>query len=112
MFERPLRTAAVLVSLIIVASFALFVVDESRDASSRAQAEIAGTARQEHARERAHGRVREAIDDADDVLLQPFAGLADGSSSQWVRRGVPTLLGLLVYGLGGAYLARYARGRP
>ena len=33
--------------------------------------------------------MREAIDDADDVLVAPFAGLVDGSSSSWVRRGVP-----------------------
>lgn len=112
MFERPLRAAAILVSLVIAASFVLFAIDESRDASSRAQAQIAGTAGQERARERAHGRVREAIDDANDVLLEPFAGVSDGSSSRWLRRGVPTVLGLLVFGLGGGFLARFARGRP
>jgi hypothetical protein len=29
--------------------------------------------------------VREAIDDADDVLVAPFAGLVDGSHGSWVR---------------------------
>ena len=66
---------------------------------------------EERARERAHSRAREAIDDADDVLVAPFAGLVDGSASSWVRRGVPTLLALLVYGFGLSFLARFARGR-
>jgi hypothetical protein len=55
--------------------------------------------------------VREAIDDADDVLVTPFAPLTEGSSSSWVRRGIPTLLALVVYGFGLAFLARFASGR-
>jgi hypothetical protein len=55
--------------------------------------------------------VRETIDDADDVLVAPFAGLVDSSSSSWVRRGVPTLIALVLYGFGLSFLARYARGR-
>jgi hypothetical protein len=44
--------------------------------------------------------VREAIDDANDVLLSPFADAGAGSESRWVRRTVPAALALLVYGLG------------
>ena len=36
---------------------------------------------------------------------------SSGSDSSWVRRGVPTLLALVVYGFGLSFLARYARGR-
>jgi hypothetical protein len=111
-FEGPLRLAAILVSLVIVVSFGLFVVDESGDASQRAVAGVSLNHHDEKLREHAHGRVRELIDDADDQLLSPFSGIASGSSSAWVRRGVPALIGLLVYGLGGGYLARFARGRP
>ncbi len=42
------------------------------------------------------------------MLLSPFAGLAEGAGSQWVRRGVPALLALLVYGFGLGLLARFA----
>ena len=67
--------------------------------------------REERARERAHNSVREAIDDADDILVAPFAPVTHSSSSSWVRRGMPTLLALLVYGFGLAFLARFMHGR-
>ena len=60
----------------------------------------------ERTRERRHGAVRELIDDANDVLLAPFAGVVD-SREAWVRRGVPTVLALLVYGLGLSLVANY-----
>ncbi|MEY2533557.1 MAG: hypothetical protein QOF29_1467, partial [bacterium] len=70
------------------------------------------SATEEQARERAHGPVREAIDDANDVLVSPFASLAPQDDGTWARRGIPALLAVLVYGLGLAFLARFARGRP
>jgi hypothetical protein len=118
--EGLLRTAAIVASAIVLVSFGLFAIDETRDASDRSVAAITGleatrsadpTAREERARERAHSKVREAIDDADDVLVTPFAPLTEGSSSSWVRRGIPTLLALVVYGFGLAFLARFASGR-
>jgi hypothetical protein len=118
--EGLLRLVAVVASAIVLVSFGLFAIDETRDASNTSIAGIAGldatrvadpTASEEHAREKAHGKVHEAIDDADDVLVKPFASIAAGSSSSWVRRGVPTLLALLIYGLGLSFLARFARGR-
>ena len=54
--------------------------------------------------------MREYIDDANDVLLRPFAGLVANDTSRWVQRGVPALLGLLVYGFLLSFFARYARG--
>jgi hypothetical protein len=118
--EGVLRTAAIVASAIVLVSFGLFAIDETRDASNRSVAGIAGldatraanpTASEERARERAHSKAREAIDDADDILVTPFAPVTDGSSSSWARRGVPTLLALLVYGFGLAFLARFMRGR-
>ena len=107
-------------SAIVLVSFALFALDETRTAANASAAAVAGleatrtanpTAREERARERAHTRVREIVDDADDVLVAPFAPVTANASSSWVARGVPTLLALLVYGFGLGFLARYARGR-
>ena len=64
------------------------------------------TAREETLREQAHSKPREAVDDADDILIKPFAWAAEGSSSRWARKGVPTLLALLVYGFALGFLAR------
>jgi hypothetical protein len=118
--EGLLRTASIVASVIVLLSFALFALDETRDAAKESAAAVAGleatrssepSASEERARERAHSATREHIDDADDVLVKPFAFVANSSDSSWVRRGVPTLLALLVYGFGLSFLARYARGR-
>jgi hypothetical protein len=118
--EGLLRTVAVIAGAIVLLSFALFAIDETRDASERSARATAGleatrasdpSASQERARERAHSAARELVDDADDVLVAPFAPIVSSSESSWVRRGVPTLLALIVYTFGLSFLARYARGR-
>ena len=120
MIERVLRFAAVACSLLVIAGWGWFAVDQTSSASKTSQAEIAGDAASldpspdpdtERERERTNSKVHEWVDDANDVLLRPFASVADGSSSKWVRRTVPALLALLVYGLGLGMLARVAAGR-
>jgi hypothetical protein len=114
--ERPLRWLAIILSLIVASGFVLFAVDDFDRASASSQARIAGdftatdpTPAGERERERRHGAVREAIDDANDVLLKPYASVTESHESRWVRRGVPTLLGLLVYGFLLGDLARFAK---
>jgi hypothetical protein len=111
-----LRLVSVIASLVVILSFVLFAIDESNAASSASTRAIAGassdpapSAHEEVVRERAHSKPREAIDDADDVLLRPFAWAADGSSSRWVRKGIPTLLALLIYGFALSFLIRMVR---
>lgn len=115
MLERPLRLAAVLASAVVLLGFGLFAIDETREASAQTTAEIRGeeasrsadpTPRQERDRERAHGSLRELVDDANDVLLAPFAGLVADDAGVWARRGVPALIALVVYGFGLGFLAR------
>jgi hypothetical protein len=119
-FEGLLRTVSIVTSAIVLVSFGLFALDETRDAAKESAAAVAGleatrsadpSPREERARERAHSATRERIDDADDILVAPFAPIVNGSNSSWVQRGVPTFLALLVYGFGLSFLARYARGR-
>jgi hypothetical protein len=118
--ERALRFVAVVCSLLVVVGWGWFAINETRAASEQSVEEIAGqhaerTASpdpdQERAREKVNSKGHEVIDDANDVLLKPFASIADGSSSKWVRRTVPALLALLVYGFGLGVLARVAAGR-
>jgi len=113
-----LRLVSVVTSLVVVVSFVLFAIDESNAASSASTRAIAGassspapTTREEVVRERAHSKPREAIDDADDFLLRPFAWAADGTGSRWVRKGVPSLLALLIYGFALSFLVRMVRVR-
>lgn len=114
-----IRFIAIALSLVVAAGFIPFAADEMDRGSKTQQralgnetgveapeVEPAPSAEDEAAREAANGRVREAIDDANDVLLQPFATLVD-SPSNWVMHGVPALMGLLVYGFGLGLLANF-----
>jgi hypothetical protein len=110
-----IRFVAIAISVVVVLGFAMFAIDETDKGSKAQQAKlerelgtahdpIAPSADQEAARERTHGKVRETIDDANDVLLRPFVDLVD-SKSAWVNHGIPALLALLIYGLGLGLLA-------
>jgi hypothetical protein len=113
-----IRLAAIIISGIVLLGFAFFAVDEmDRGSKHQQQAlvneldgrpdepiSVAPSPKDEAAREGAHSSFREAIDDVNDVLLGPFANLVD-SSEPWVIRGVPTVLALLLYGLGLGILA-------
>jgi hypothetical protein len=112
-------------ALVLVASFGLFAIDQARDGSKQQVAKLgskleptnaatnvnqaAPSPRTEREREKRHGKVREAIDDVDDVLVQPFAGVVD-SNSIWVQRGVPSLIALLLFGVGLRFVAAYLPG--
>lgn len=123
---KVLRVASLVATLIVVASFVLFVVDQTTAGSKQEVAQLNADAGQDVSRpvaatnldapdptpavkrERAkrHGEVRNLIDDADDVVLRPFVGIVH-SNDVWVERLLPGLLALLVFGLGLRILAGY-----
>jgi hypothetical protein len=113
--ERPLRTIAIVLSLVVTVGFSLFAIEEMGQASDAVRNRLSGfekadpTAAGERERERRNSVAREWVDDANDLLLKPFAGLVD-SGDRWAQRGVPALLALMVYGFLLAYLARFMRG--
>jgi hypothetical protein len=118
--ERLLRYAAIACSLLVVAGWGWFAYDQTNEASDKTQQEIAGqpvaalvdpSPDAELARERVNGDVHEVIDDANDVLLRPFAPLVDGQDSKWLRRTLPAVLALLVYGFGLGVLSRFLADR-
>ena len=107
-----------MICVIVIASFAIFVVNQSKSASAHQTQEIAtgsatvktgtGTSTRSGSGE---GSVHKTIDEASEKLTSPFAGVVSGSSSEWVVRGVKLLLALAVYGFGLSYLARVLRVR-
>jgi hypothetical protein len=105
------RLVAIVSSVLILLGFAYFATDEMSRGSQNQQnaldSELAGTEEpppvapspdQEADRERLNGPFREAVEDTNDLLLGPFAGLVESSETRWVGHGVPALLGLLLYG--------------
>jgi|SRR5215212_10783675 len=106
-----IRLIAVLSSGLVLLGFAYFATDEMSRGSQNQQnalgAELDGgpdptpvapSPDEEAAREHVNGTFREAVEDANDVLLGPFADLVSGSRDRWVTHGVPAVLALLLYG--------------
>ena len=125
MIARIVVWASTIAALVIIASFALFAIDQARDGSKQQVAKLGSkleptnastnvnqadpSPKTERAREKKHGDVREAIDDANDVLVSPFSGVVD-SKSIWVERGIPSLIALLLFGVGLRVVAAYLPG--
>jgi len=115
------RWAALLACAFVTLSFVYFVIDQTSTASKNQTNAITNDAPEveaesitklpnpppavEKVREQENDSIHEFVDDVDDVLLAPFTGISN-SSSIWVRRMIPLALALLIYGLGGLYLAR------
>jgi hypothetical protein len=112
-------------AIVLVVSFALFAIDQARDGSKQQVAKLGTelgptnastnvnqadpTPKTERQREKMHGDVRESIDDADDILIKPFAGVVH-SNSIWTQRGVPALIAFLLFGVGLRIAAAYLPG--
>ena len=112
---RLLTLASTLICLIVIASFATFVVQQTKNASGEQREALAGgtaSAPANTTSATAHkGTVHKWLDEAFDWLTSPFAGIVSGSSSEWTIRGVKLLIALVVYGFGLGYVARILRVR-
>jgi hypothetical protein len=107
-----MRLASLGICAIVIASFAIFAVDQTKTASAHQTAEISGGTEVSSTSPSGashEGSVHKAIDEASEKLTSPFAGVVSGSSSEWLVRGVKLLLALAVYGFGVGFLARVLR---
>jgi hypothetical protein len=104
-----LRLASRVICLIVIASFVLFAVNQTGNASEGQQREVSSgstqggstTPESEH-----EDTVHKTLDEATAELTSPFSGLTSGFSNQWAIRGVKLLMTLLVYGFGLSFIAR------
>ncbi len=114
---RFIRFASFVVCAIVIASFVVFVVTQTKSASNHQTEEVAtasatAAATGSTATSPVHeGSLHRRLDEASERLTSPFAGLVSGSNSEWVIRGVKLLLALAVYGFGVGYLVRVLRVR-
>jgi Na+-transporting NADH:ubiquinone oxidoreductase subunit NqrC len=98
--------------VLVAASFAMFARDQMAGASQHQQNEIIAGAPTTTGSVPVHkvtAQPRRFIDAAAKDLTAPFHAIVQ-SDSQWVMRGVPTIIALLAYGVGFGYLARFSRG--
>jgi hypothetical protein len=118
------RICAVTAAVLLIVSFAMFAIDQLQEGSDtqvsavnksalpKSQGMIdqpAPSAAVERVREGVHTNAREVLDDANDVLVSPFAGIVR-SHDPWGPRIVSGGLALLLFGLGGMLLANVLPG--
>jgi hypothetical protein len=102
MIQRVLLWVSTICTVIVVVSFGLFALEEAGASSKKQEAAVDQvnepdpTPHTERAREQKHTAVREAIDDANDILVSPFTGIVS-SDNIWVQRGIPSLLAFFLY---------------
>lgn len=116
-----LRLASIAACLVVIASFGLFVVNQTSSASARQQglvnaaapsAPAAASGTSTTSSSSGHeSSLHKAIDDTSNAVASPFSGVTSGSSNQWVIRGSKLLLVLIVYGFGLGFLVRAIRVR-
>ena len=109
---KLIRLVSVIVCLIVIASFIVFAVNQTKTASGHQREVLGESSAAVH-----HGTVtnkkssiHKALDEASEELTAPFSGIVSGSS-EWAKRSVRLVLALLVYGFGLGYLARVLRVR-
>lgn len=97
--------------LIVIASFVVFVVNQTSTASTHQLNELTGSLSpgESTAGHRRESALHRTLDEAANALTSPFAGAVTGSNSEWAIHIVRTALALLVYGLGVAFLVRFIR---
>jgi hypothetical protein len=110
--HRWLVLISVVCSGLVLLSFGMFARDELAGASANQQNAIATNVPTKPAEAPGathNGQPRRFIDGAAKALISPFSSIVQ-SGDQWVSHGIPTFFGLLVYGFGLGFLARYSRG--
>jgi predicted secreted protein len=108
-----MRLASRVICLIVIAWFVVFVVDQTGSASVHQQNEVTeGSAPAPSTPDAKHeSALHRTLNETTDALTSPFAGVVSGSHSEWTIHIVKTILALLVYGFGLAFLARFLRVR-
>jgi hypothetical protein len=107
-----LLLASRIVCLIVIASFVVFVVNQTSSASAHQQNEVLENSSAPKASGPKHeSTLHRRLDEASDTLTSPFAGVVSGSHSEWVIHIVRTVLALFVYGFGAAFFVRFIRVR-
>jgi hypothetical protein len=115
---RLVGLASIVTCTIVIASFALFAINQTSQASNQQTRTLrgevttveAGTPAPPKAAKPHESAVRRTIDDASEWLTSPFDGLTSGHS-EWAVHGIDLVLALVIYGFGVGFVARTLRVR-
>ena len=104
---RLLSVLSLVLCAIVLASFTIFVVQESKSASGQQQQAVAGGPQRPRAQVHA-GSLHTAIDEAESAVTAPFAGVFS-TRGEWGAHIARLALTLALYGFGLGFLARMLR---
>jgi hypothetical protein len=110
--HRAIVLVALACSGLVLASFVMFARDQISGAAKQQANAVSSPPPGQAAvpsKPKAQGQPGRFIDGAAADLTSPFRSIVQ-SGSAWVQHGIPTLIALLVYGVGLGYLARFSRG--
>jgi hypothetical protein len=108
--HRALVLIALICSGLVLASFVMFAHDQISGAAKTQATEVNGPVQSQQTRTKHQvGEPGRFITGAASKLTAPFRSIIQ-STSAWVQQGVPTIIALLVYGVGLGFLARFSRG--
>ena len=113
---RLLSIVSLTLCAIVIASFAIFVIDETKSGSAHQEQQVNASTGQAPAPAPAppaagskKGSVHRAIDDAASEITSPFADVVSASNGEWAVRGADLGLALAIYGFGLGFVARMVR---
>jgi hypothetical protein len=112
MIHRAIVSIALVCSGLVLASFVMFARDQVAGAAKQQANAVSASAPTQPVAPPKHKQAAQPgrfIRGAASKLTAPFDSIIH-SNNAWVGRIIPTLLALLVYGVGLGYLARYSQG--
>jgi hypothetical protein len=105
MVSKFIRLLAFVACAFVVVSFVMFAVDQTNGGEAQAQLEMQGINHPTAPATKPEGQPRKFIDKISHALTTPFNHIAN-ADDKWASRLVPTVLALLLFGLGLGFLAR------
>jgi predicted PurR-regulated permease PerM len=113
LLAKVIRVASLVICLIVIASFIVFALNQTKTASGHQREVLGETSAAVHEGKSTNGKESSAhkrLDEVSSKLTSPFSGIVT-DSSEWAKRSVELILALLVYGFGLSYIARVLRVR-
>jgi hypothetical protein len=105
LISTTIRWVGFICAGIMLLSFILFATDQSSSATKE-QVNKVNTRKAPVAQNtESPNKYRQKLDEANEKLSQPFDWATKNISSDWAQRGLTALMGVLVFGLGFAWLA-------
>jgi predicted PurR-regulated permease PerM len=110
---KVIRVASIVICLIVLVSFAVFAINQTKSASGHQRevlGESAASVNEGSSAKHKESSAHKTLDEVASKLTSPFSGIVT-SSSEWAKETFNLVMALLIYGFGLSYIARVLRVR-